>query len=96
MPTVGGSDYFSLYGDEIRLVNGRLVNAEGNLAGAHVTMAESVARLIRLGFDPARVLRMATTVPARVIGRAEGVVGQRLHDLILLDADWVVTRVGLN
>jgi N-acetylglucosamine-6-phosphate deacetylase len=96
MPTVGGSDHFRLYGDEIRLVNGRLINAEGNLAGAHVTMAESVARLVRLGFDPARVLRMATTVPARVIGRTEGLVGQTLRDLILLNANWAVTRVGLD
>ena len=48
MSTVGGSDRFLLYGEEVRLIGGRLVNAEGSLAGAHVTMAESVARLINV------------------------------------------------
>ena len=46
MPTVGGSDRFSLYGQDIRLVDGKLLNAEGSLAGAHITMSQSVARLV--------------------------------------------------
>lgn len=96
MSTVGGADHFRLYGDEIRLVNGRLVNAEGSLAGAHVTMAESVARLITvLGLDPAAALRMATTIPARVIGRSPGLIGQSLRDLLLLKRDWTVAQVGI-
>ncbi len=96
MSTVGGSDHFSLYGDEIRLVNGRLINAEGSLAGAHITMAESVERLINvLGIDPAAALRMATTVPARVIGYKSGLLGQNLLDLLLLDKSWAVTQNGL-
>ena len=96
MPTVGGSDRFSLYGDEIRLQNGRLVNAEGSLAGAHVTMAESVARLINvIGLDPASALRMATTIPAKVIGLPTGLIGQRVEDLLLLDANWNVQTTGI-
>jgi N-acetylglucosamine-6-phosphate deacetylase len=94
MSTVGGSDHFMLYGQEIRLVEGRLVNAEGSLAGAHVTMAESLARLVQvLGVAPEVALRMAVTTPARVIGRPDlaGVVGRRLCDLLVLDADWRVT-----
>lgn len=94
MPTVGGSDRFELYGEEIRLVAGRLVNAEGSLAGAHVTMAQSVARLIRVvGIAPDVALRMAVTVPATVIGAGglAGVIGRAPADLIVLDADWTVT-----
>jgi N-acetylglucosamine-6-phosphate deacetylase len=94
MSTVGGSDRFTLYGQEIRLVEGRLVNGEGSLAGAHVTMAESLARLVQvLGVGPEVALRMAVTTPARVIGRPDlaGVVGRRLCDLLVLDADWRVT-----
>lgn len=94
MPTVGGSDHFTLYGDEIRLVNGRLINSEGSLAGAHVTMADSVARLITiLGLDPAQALRMAVTIPARVIGAGHlaGVQGRALDDLLILDNNWRVT-----
>jgi N-acetylglucosamine-6-phosphate deacetylase len=90
MPTVGGSDHFTLYGDEIRLVQGRLVNKEGSLAGAHVTMAESVARLIaHVGVTPEAALRMAVSVPARVIGDAALAhpLGRRVEDLLVLGPD---------
>ena len=93
MPTVGGSDRFSLYGDEIHLEGGRLVNAEGSLAGAHVTMAESLARLINVvGIAPDVALRMAVTIPARVIGAPHlaQVTGRRLADLLVLGPDWQV------
>jgi N-acetylglucosamine-6-phosphate deacetylase len=91
MATVGGADHFTLYGQKIRLVDGRLVNAEGALAGAHTTMAQGVARLIsHLGIDPAAALRMATTIPAQVMGRPTGLVGQSLNDCALLGPDWAV------
>ena len=93
MPTVGGSDHFSLYGDEIRLLDGRLVNSEGSLAGAHITMAESVVRLItRVGVAPEAALRMAVTIPARVIGadHLACVTGRSLADLLILDDTWSV------
>ena len=93
MPTVGGSDRFSLYGDVIRLQDGRLVNSEGSLAGAHVTMAESVARLIaRVGVAPDAALRMAVTIPAGVIGadHLALVTDRSLDDLLILGPDWQV------
>jgi N-acetylglucosamine-6-phosphate deacetylase len=88
MPTVGGPDRFSLYGSEIRVEAGRLVNAEGSLAGAHVNMADSVARLVStLGLPAETALRMAITIPARVIG-APGlarIAGRPLDEIVLLD-----------
>lgn len=93
MPTVGGSDRFDLYGKEIRLVGGRLVNAEGSLAGAHTTMAQSVGRLVNLvGVDAAQALRMAITVPAWVIGRPDlaQITGRDAADLLVLDAGFGV------
>ena len=96
MPTVGGPDHFNLYGADIRVVNGQLVNAEGSLAGAHVTMAESLSRLINvLGIDPAAALRMATTIPARVIDLPGGLIGQRAEDLLMLGPDWSVLSTGI-
>lgn len=96
MATVGGADQFTLYGQTIRLVDGRLINAEGALAGAHTTMAQGVVRLItQLGLDPAAALRMATTIPAKVIGRPTGLIGQRLQDCLLLAPDWTVAQTGL-
>ena len=94
MPTVGGPDQFELYGEEIRLVGGKLINASGSLAGAHVTMADSVARAIRvLGLSPETVLKMAVTVPAQVIGQPAlaRLEGRAARDLLVLGADWAVT-----
>ena len=91
MPTVGGTGHFRLYGDEIRLENGRLVNAEGSLAGAHVTMAESLARLITVvGIAPETALRMAISNPARLIGADDfaQINGRNLADLLLLNDHW--------
>lgn len=93
MPTVGGPPRFRLYGMDLHLADGRLVNAEGSLAGAHVTMAESVARLVAsVGLPPEAALRMAVTVPARVIGRPDlaRLEGRALDDVLLLDGAWKV------
>ena len=91
MPTVGGPDHFRLYEMDLHVDGGRLVNTEGSLAGAHVTMADSVARLItRVGIAPDAALRMAVTLPAQLIGRRDlaQVTGRKAHDLLLLDKDW--------
>lgn len=91
MPTVGGSDRFRLYDAEICLVDGKLVNAEGNLAGAHLTMADALHRVITtVGIAPDAALRMATTIPARLIGAATGVLDRPARDLLILDAGWRV------
>jgi N-acetylglucosamine-6-phosphate deacetylase len=91
MSTVGGTNQFMLYGQKIRLMDGRLVNAEGSLAGAHITMAQSVARLISvLGIAPEQALRMAVTVPAEIIGAdLARVIGRSAKDLLILGGDWM-------
>jgi N-acetylglucosamine-6-phosphate deacetylase len=94
MCTVGGSDHFRLYGQDIWLKDGRLVNAEGSLAGAHVTMAEGLRRLITVvGTPPETALDMATAAPARVLKRPDLASPEHrdLADLLLLDTDWQVT-----
>jgi N-acetylglucosamine-6-phosphate deacetylase len=74
MPTVGGPDGFSLYGMEVRLEGGKLVNRDGNLAGAHVTMAGSVSRAVKqLNLSIEEALRMAIATPATVLGLAGGI-----------------------
>jgi N-acetylglucosamine-6-phosphate deacetylase len=94
MCTVGGSDHFRLYGQDIWLRDGRLVNAEGSLAGAHVTMAEGLRRLITtVGTSPETALDMAVSAPARLLDRSDLATPERREtdDLLLLDADWQVT-----
>ena len=90
MPTVGGPDRFRLYDDDIALSDGRLVNREGGLAGAHVTQAEGVLRLaqvVGLGLEAA--LAMAITHPAEAMRLPElaAVEGRLASDLICLAPD---------
>ena len=90
MATVGGPALFDLYGQNIHLENGRLINAEGHLAGAHVTQAEGVARLVHeIDVPLAQALRMAITVPALVVGQANlaQVIGRLVRDVLLLSDD---------
>ena len=69
MPTVGGPDAFTLYGRRIEVRDGRLVNAEGALAGAHVDMLTGVARLRRQGGVPLEsCIAMATDAPRAAMG----------------------------
>ena len=80
---------FNLYGNEITLRDGKLTDAAGTLAGAHLTMAEAVANLVRLtGCDRSIALRMATATPADAAGftdRGRIAPGMRA-DLVALDA----------
>ncbi len=87
---------FTLDGKHIRLVDGRLTDAAGTLAGAHLTMAEAVrrARALRLAPDAA-ILRMATATPAaamRFTDRGQIAPGMRA-DFVALDASWRVAAV---
>jgi len=95
MATVGGHDHFELYGQPVHLEGGRLINAEGNLAGAHVTQAEGVARLVRqVGASLEQALRMAVSIPARVVGQPNlgAVLGRKVDDLVVLTDDLIVTN----
>jgi N-acetylglucosamine-6-phosphate deacetylase len=94
MSTVGGSDHLRLYGQDVWLKDGRLVNAEGSLAGAHVTMAEGLRRLIAVvGTSPETALDMAVSAPARLLDRPDLATPEQRDtaDLLLLDAAWRVT-----
>ncbi len=93
MPTVGGPDRFRLYDMDLQVEDGRLVNREGSLAGAHVTMAESVARLVsKVRVPPETALRMGVTVPALLIGRSDlaQLAGRPCDDILVLDETWAL------
>ena len=90
MPTVGGPDSFFLYGEELKCRDGQLVNSNGTLAGAHLTQADAVVRLVcEIGLDRQSALRMAITVPAALMGfgALSRVEGRPLSDLMRLDHD---------
>lgn len=96
MATVGGPARFTLYGQEIHLSDGRLINAEGSLAGAHLTVADAVRNLVNYGIPLQDALRMGRRNPAAMLGLPAALIGTRGVDLIVLDDDLRVTRVGLE
>lgn len=89
MSTIGGPDFFELYGQRIEVRDGRLVNAEGSLAGAHIDMATSVRNVATtLGVPVERALAMATSIPTAAM-RLDGKIGAfspgANADIVLLD-----------
>lgn len=89
MPTIGGPGHFVLYDQEIRLNQGRLINQEGALAGAHLTMAQAVQNLKSDGFSNVQILRMARHNPARMLGLWDDMqlIGLPIGELIQLSHD---------
>ena len=91
MPTVAGPDHFELYGQTIQLREGRLLNSEGALAGAHVTMLQSVRNAVDLlGRMPDEAMRMAISNPARLMGREDllDITQIPVRDMILITPDF--------
>ncbi|WP_293854139.1 N-acetylglucosamine-6-phosphate deacetylase [uncultured Alsobacter sp.] len=70
MSSIGAtSDTFQLNGRTIRLVDGRLTDEAGTLAGAHLGMIEAVRNAVTMMGAPLRdALIMASTTPARFLG----------------------------
>jgi N-acetylglucosamine-6-phosphate deacetylase len=89
MSTVGGPDFFELYGQRIEVRGGRLVNAEGSLAGAHLDIATALRNVVaELGEPAETALAMATSIPAaamRLDGRIGAFVPGAKADIVLLD-----------
>ncbi|RLA46490.1 MAG: N-acetylglucosamine-6-phosphate deacetylase [Gammaproteobacteria bacterium] len=69
MATVGSdSPAFELYGEEIRESDGRLVNADGVLAGSAIGMIDAVCYVNRtVGLALEECLRMASLYPAAIL-----------------------------
>lgn len=86
---------FTLGGREIRRAGGRLTLADGTLAGADVSLPQSLAHLVGLGVAIERALAMASRIPADVIGardRGHLATGAR-GDLVFLGPDMVLRAV---
>jgi N-acetylglucosamine-6-phosphate deacetylase len=92
MPTVGATTkQLNLLGTKIALENGRLVTADGTLAGAHLDMASAVQNAVRLASIPLEhALMSASLTPARFleVAHERGAItpGARA-DLVALSAE---------
>ncbi|MCG9581306.1 N-acetylglucosamine-6-phosphate deacetylase [Vibrio tubiashii] len=68
MATLGSkTNQFELDGETIRVIDNKLVNSRGSLAGAHIGMDESVANVIQWGIAEEEALKMASTYPANAL-----------------------------
>lgn len=97
MPTAASdTTSFRFKGETIELRDGRLIDANGSLAGAHLTMAQAVKCAVDLcGLPLADALTMATATPASAIQLADrGRIAPGLRaDLVALDPDLTVIGV---
>jgi N-acetylglucosamine-6-phosphate deacetylase len=89
MPTLFGPDRFTLYdGVEVRLQDGQLINPEGGLAGAHVTMLQSLAMLAGpLGVSLEEALKSVITHPCDLMGFSPELIGQPADGCLTIAAD---------
>lgn len=88
---------FTMHGETIRLEDGRLTNAAGTLAGAHVAMDESVRNLVERGLAlPEIAVRMASRNPASALGLADrlgSILPGQIACCTTFDTNWTSTGV---
>ncbi len=96
MASWNGPDAFELYGRTIQLQDGKLLNSEGALAGAHIDLAQSLRRAITiLKIAPEQALRMVTHNPVQLMklsAQCRLKLGA-VNDLVFWDSDWTVQQV---
>ncbi|PID66283.1 MAG: N-acetylglucosamine-6-phosphate deacetylase [Gammaproteobacteria bacterium] len=90
MHTIGAPEMhsFDLTGQTVFVKGDRLINANGSLAGAHITMAQSVKNALKyMQAGIADVLTMAITTPAKYIRRDDlaSIINRRCEDILYLD-----------
>jgi N-acetylglucosamine-6-phosphate deacetylase len=99
LPAGLGDGEFEVWGEKVRVENGRTQNERGSIAGSVITMLDGVKRMLTLGFSPVEVAKMASLNPAKVLGldsaRGSIEIGKRA-DLVALNpaGEVVMTMVG--
>lgn len=101
MATVGGNKgRFSLYGENISESDGKLVNAEGVLAGSAIGMIDAVrytSKYVGVALD--ECLRMASLYPAAILGldkRLGRIASGYRADLVHFDEGFAVHNTWLS
>jgi N-acetylglucosamine-6-phosphate deacetylase len=90
MPTVGSDqNFFRLAGQRIECDGDRCIASDGTLAGSNLNMAAAVRNAVRLmGVNVATAVRMASEVPASVmgLGAERGLIRAGMRaDMVLID-----------
>lgn len=89
-PTGLGDGDFEIWGEKVSVIEGKTENERGSIAGSVITMFDAVKNMLRLGFSPSHVSKMASLNPAKLLGIEQNYgsieVGKRA-DLVVLDKD---------
>lgn len=87
MAGLGDGDY-ELWNEKISVVSGKTQNERGSIAGSVITMLDAVRMMLSLGIPAAEVSKMASLVPAKILGLEKDYgsieIGKRA-DIIALD-----------
>lgn len=95
-PTGLGDGEYQIWGETIRVENGRTQNARGSIAGSVITMLDAVRMMLSLGVSESDVARMASLNPARLLGIDDdcgSIQEGKRADLIALDPEGNVRMV---
>jgi N-acetylglucosamine-6-phosphate deacetylase len=87
-PTGLGDGSHQIWGETIRVQNGRTQNTAGSIAGSVITMLDAVQRMLSLGASESEVARMASLNPARLLGiddQCGSIQEGKRADLVALD-----------
>lgn len=89
-PTGLGDGEYQIWGETIRVENGRTKNIRGSIAGSVITMLDAVRMMLSLGASEAAVARMASLNPARLLGIDDdcgSIEEGKRADLLAIDRD---------
>ncbi len=95
MHTIGAPEIesFDLTGQTVFVRGDRLVNEHGSLAGAHITMEQSVKNAVKfMQISITEALTMAVTTPATYIRRHDlaSIINRRFDDILYLDSELTI------
>lgn len=94
-----GDGEYQIWGETIRVENGRTQNARGSIAGSVITMLDAVRLMLSLGVSESETARMSSLNPARLLGidnDCGSIEEGKRADLVALDRDGKVrlTMIG--
>jgi N-acetylglucosamine-6-phosphate deacetylase len=85
-----GDGEYQIWGETIKVENGRTQNGRGNIAGSVITMLDAVRMMLSLGASEPEVAAMASLNPARLLGIAAdtgSIEEGKRADMVALDKD---------
>jgi N-acetylglucosamine-6-phosphate deacetylase len=94
-----GDGEHEIWGEKIKVENGRTRNARGNIAGSVITMLDAVKGMLSLGASECDVAQMASMNSARLLGidaECGSIQEGKRADLVALDSHGEVKLTAIG